>query len=136
MAKRANLTAQHSHNYLLDGYRIVAILMVLSVHIRGYLEGTPAIVKRILGLGAYGVALYFILSGYFSYSSVIKEAKMINYAKKKAIRILPMYYVSLLLTFIVGVFITGEYPLDLKWLYHVFFLICLCRLRIGSGGIQ
>lgn len=96
--------------------------MVLSVHIRGYLDGTPNIVNRMLGLGAYGVALYFILSGYFSYSSVIKEVRVIDYAKKKAIRILPMYYVSLVLTFIVGVFIVGEYPLDLKWLFHTVFV--------------
>lgn len=45
-----------------------------------------------------------------------------DYAKKKAFRILPMYYVSLVLTFLVGVFMTGEYPLDFKWLYHVVFL--------------
>lgn len=86
------------------------------------LEGTPDIINYIMGMGAYGVALYFILSGYFSYSSVSKEKSMSDYVKKKAIRILPIYYVSLVLTFLVGIFITGEYPLDFKWIYHVVFL--------------
>lgn len=121
MIRSDNLTAQQ-HNYFLDCYRILAILMVLSVHIRGYLKGTPESINQGLGIGAYGVALYFILSGYFSYVSVTKEKSIRDYAKKKAIRILPMYYVSLVLTFIVGVFITDQYPLDLKWLYHIVFL--------------
>ena len=116
MKKSDNLTDRQTdrQNYLLDCFRITAILMVLSVHVRGYLEGTPSIVSKILGMGAYGVALYFILSGYFSYVSVVKESRILDYVRKKAIRILPMYYMSLLLTFIVGVFIVGEYPLDLK----------------------
>lgn len=119
MIRNDNLTA---HNYILDCYRILAILMVLSVHIRGYLEDTPGIINQAMGIGAYGVALYFILSGYFSYMSVAKEKSIRDYVKKKAIRILPMYYVSLVLTFIIGVFITAQYPLDLKWLYHTVFL--------------
>lgn len=124
ITKDNNLLEQNStqHNYFLDCYRILAILMVLSVHIRGYLKGTPDIINQAMGIGAYGVALYFILSGYFSYKSVTKEKSIRDYAKKKAIRILPMYYVSLIITFIVGVFITDQYPLDLKWLYHTVFL--------------
>lgn len=70
MIRSDNLTA---YNYILDCYRILAVLMVLSVHIRGYLEGTPGIIDKVMGIGAYGVALYFVLSGYFSYISVVKE---------------------------------------------------------------
>ena len=96
--------------------------MVLSVHVRGHLDGVPVLIDKALSLGAYGVALYFLLSGYFSYPSVKKSTDIKTYARKKSARILPMYYVSLLMTFIVGVFITGEYPLDFKWLYHVSFI--------------
>lgn len=96
--------------------------MVLSVHIRGYLKGTPESISQAMGLDAYGVALYFVLSGYFSYISVSKEKSIRDYVKKKAIRILPMYYLSLVLTFIIGAFITAQYPLDLKWFYHTVFL--------------
>lgn len=38
------------------------------------------------------------------------------------IRIIPMYYVSLILTFLIGTIITKEFPIDWKWIYHVFFL--------------
>lgn len=110
------------HDYLLDMYRILAILMVLSVHINGYLCGKPEMVSKLFSYGAYGVALYFILSGYFSYSSVTKSRSGRQYVWKKAVRILPMYYISLLFTFIVGVFITGAYPLSWEWVWHVFFL--------------
>lgn len=110
-----------TRNYLLDCFRILAVLMVLSVHVSGYLDDVPSAIIKILDLGAYGVALYFLLSGYFAYPSVCKSKTLKDYAIKKAIRILPMYYVSLLLTFVVGV-ILGEYPISIKWLYHVVFL--------------
>ena len=37
-----------------------------------------------MGVVAYGVALYFVLSGYFSYFSAVKEKNMKDYAQKKA----------------------------------------------------
>lgn len=98
-------------------------MMVLSVHIRGGVsEDIPSIVYSLFGYGAYGVALYFILSGYFSYVSVIKEKSYKDYLIKKAIRILPMYYISLLLTFLVDVFVIKKLPLSWEWLYHIVFL--------------
>ena len=35
--------------------------MVLTVHVRGYLEGIPMIISKLFSIGAYGVALYFKL---------------------------------------------------------------------------
>lgn len=109
-------------NYTLDLFRILAVLMVLSVHVRGYLNGIPTLINEIFGLGAYGVALYFLLSGYFSYSSVKKYNTTREYLWNKMVRIIPMYYVSLILTFLIGTIITKEFPIDWKWIYHVFFL--------------
>lgn len=114
---------KEKRNYILDCFRILAIMMVLSVHIRGGVsEDIPVIVNTLFGYGAYGVALYFILSGYFSYSSVVKEKSLKEYAIKKSIRILPMYYISLLLTFLIDVFVFGKLPLSIEWLYHIVFL--------------
>ena len=109
-------------NYGIDCFRILAVLMILSVHIRGNLSGVPSIINKVFGLGAYGVALYFLISGFFSYSSVKKSSDIKDYAIKRAIRILPTYYVSLLLTFILDVFILNDLPISPSWLYHVFFL--------------
>lgn len=110
------------HNYLIDCFRILAISMVLSVHVRGYLTNLTDIINELMELGAYGVALYFIISGYFSVSSVDSCVYFKQYLKKKIIRIVPMYYFSLVLTFLIGGVITHEYPISWKWIYHVFFL--------------
>lgn len=113
---------QKEHNYLIDCFRILALLMVLTVHVSGYLQGMPQIVKRLFAMGAYGVALYFIISGFLSYPSVMKSNSFVKYSKKKMIRILPMYYISLFFTFVLGGLILKEYPITWQWIYSVFFL--------------
>ena len=96
--------------------------MVLTVHVRGYLENIPASISKLFSLGAYGVALYFIISGFLSYESVRKCLNFKQYFKKKVVRILPMYYMSLIATFVVGALLLKVYPIDWKWVYHVFFI--------------
>lgn len=113
---------QTGYNYLIDCFRILAVLMVLTVHVRGYLQGVPSVIDNLFALGAYGVALYFVISGFLSYSSVQKSRSFVEYWKRKSARILPMYYFSLLLTFVVGGLILKEYPITWQWIYHVFFL--------------
>jgi hypothetical protein len=71
------------HNYLIDCFRILAVLMVLSVHIRDDLDNVPSIIYKLFGLGAYGVALYFIISGFLSYRSVVKCKSFETYVHKK-----------------------------------------------------
>ena len=56
--------------------------MVLTVHVRGYLEGIPMIISKLFSIGAYGAALCFIISGYLSYKSrafqvLCKQKKLI-----------------------------------------------------------
>lgn len=108
-------------DYIIDIFRIVAILMVLSVHIRDYLKDVLSIINTIFGFGAYGVALYFMISGYLSYSSVEKSKGLTEYYFKKAVRILPTYYISLFLTFVFDVFVLEEKPLSPLWSYHIVF---------------
>lgn len=110
-----------NRNELLDVLRTMAILMVLSVHIVGYLNGIPNILEQVFRLGAYGVALFFVISGYLGYESVNRCDSVKSYYYKKAIRILPVYYVSLLLTFIYNCFIIKIQPVDIKWIRYIFF---------------
>ncbi|MCD7882761.1 MAG: acyltransferase [Lachnospiraceae bacterium] len=110
------------HDYIIDCWRILAILMVLSVHVNGYLNAVPNLIHRLLSIGAYGVALYFLISGFLSYPSVESSKYMKEYAFKKAIRILPMYYLSLIATFILDALFLGDIELSWKWIYHVFFV--------------
>ena len=46
MERCDNLTDRQTDrqtNYVIDCFRILAVLMVLTVHVRGYLEGIPTI---------------------------------------------------------------------------------------------
>ena len=109
-------------DYIADLLRILAMLMVLTVHVRGYLTSTPGCIYTFMGVGAYGVALYFMISGYLMHGSVIKYSSYAQYIKSRLIRILPMYYISLALTFIFDVIIYKSSSLSWKWLYYVLFL--------------
>lgn len=109
-------------SYMMDFFRVIAVMMVLSVHINGYLNGHPDIVQLFFSLGAYGVSLFFLLSGFFTYSSIQRSKTIKEYIIKKAVRLLPLYYISLLITFILDVLIYKDLPVSWKWLYHVIFL--------------
>ncbi|RKI92757.1 acyltransferase [Parablautia intestinalis] len=68
--------------------------MVLSVHVTQR-TGID------FSVGAYGVQLFFILSGYLAfYSFANKNYSAIEYYKKRAVRILPTYWFCLILVYL------------------------------------
>ena len=81
-------------NYLpqLDGVRGVAILLVVSFHYFGFI--------KIFSLGWIGVDLFFVLSGYLITSRLYATKKEKKYFSKfyinRALRILPVYYLTLI----------------------------------------
>lgn len=113
-----------NRDYSIDCFRILALLMVLSVHFRGGIE-LPIIVDKLFGFGAYGVALYFLISGYLVVESVNRQTSYAAYVFQKAMNILPMYWMSLILTFVIAALWLKKYPVSWEWIYHVF-LISVC----------
>lgn len=79
-------------NSNLDLVRIFSALLVLSVHIAQWagFEFT---------VGAKGVQLFFILSGFLTFHSLERE-KTIDYYKKRIVRILPTYYFTLCMLYL------------------------------------
>lgn len=77
----------------LDIIRIFAAWMVLSVHIYQY-AGID------FSVGAKGVQLFFILSGYLAFASLDGNSSPILYYKKRLVRILPVYWTCLLIIYI------------------------------------
>lgn len=77
----------------LDGVRGLAILLVISFHYFGYMP--------LFSFGWCGVDLFFVLSGYLITSRLIASQKEKNHLKKfyinRALRILPLYYLTLIL---------------------------------------
>ena len=76
----------------LDLLRLLAALMVLAVH-TGQAAGLDAWTRT----GAYGVELFFILSGYLSECSLECSADPLRYYRRRAVRILPAYWLLLVL---------------------------------------
>jgi peptidoglycan/LPS O-acetylase OafA/YrhL len=97
------------HVRSLDGLRGVAILMIMVLHFynEAFMKECYPIVGPILTklalAGIWGVELFLVLSGYLI-TQVLLDSKgqqgyFRNFYSKRALRILPLYYVSLLVVF-------------------------------------
>ncbi len=112
-------------NLNLDIVRIIAAFMVLSVHI-------GQSIGKDFGVGAMGVQLFFILSGYLSFAT-IKNKSPLEYYKSRLIRIIPTYYFCLILLYLKDIVIaihdgnlseTLQGQCSIRFLRYVFFLQC------------
>lgn len=79
-------------NINLDIVRIFATFLVLTVHISQQVGFNFAV-------GAKGVQIFFILSGYLSFKSLAKESSPMKYYRNRLIRILPTYWFCLALVY-------------------------------------
>ncbi|MGN1167793.1 MAG: acyltransferase family protein [Lachnospiraceae bacterium] len=80
-------------NTNLDLVRIFATIMVLSVHVGIY-------VGFDFSVGSWGVQLFFILSGYLAFASLDRNPATLEYYKKRAVRIIPTYWICLILIYL------------------------------------
>lgn len=94
---------------LLDGYRAMAALMVLTTHVAfGTGEILTPILGPILGRMDFGVTLFFLLSGFLLYRPWARAAMTAghgptlgSYALRRAVRIFPAYWAMVLATLLV-----------------------------------
>ena len=89
----------------LDGLRATAVLLVLWAHfpkIEGFqLLNTVIETGARIGVGYFGVDLFFVLSGFLITSNLLKEKKqgtisIWKFYGKRLLRIAPIYYISLI----------------------------------------
>ncbi len=76
-------------------------------------------------LGRFGVELFFVISGYLACFSLSDGRSAFQFYKKRAIKILPLYYFCILYYFVTETFIFRSIPEDafrLKWLRYIFCL--------------
>lgn len=94
------------YNYGLDYMRIFAMLTVVTIHIPIYIN-LPDFIEVVLGRGR-GVYIFFSLSGYLACCSYMKVTSVLSYYKNRILRILPSYYMGLILAFICNGIINGD----------------------------
>ena len=113
----------YEKNLNLDILRIFSAFMVLSVHIGQY-AGID------FSVGAKGVQLFFIMSGYLAFLSLDKDPSPIHYYRKRIIRIVPAYWFCLILICIEDILLGGELQIGKSWgnlvkfLRYFFFAQC------------
>jgi peptidoglycan/LPS O-acetylase OafA/YrhL len=136
MTRRPNL---RGHLPVLDGVRGLAVLMVLLLHFVGNMEPATWAERAIVlvtGYGAYGVELFFVLSGFLItgilYDARTKPHYFRNFYMRRLLRIFPLYYGVLALLFWVAPLLpplkgpTLDFLVDRQawaWLYAVNFYI-------------
>jgi peptidoglycan/LPS O-acetylase OafA/YrhL len=95
----------------LDGLRAIAVLSVVVYHAWQYAgEGGPPFIARICQMGAHGVDLFFVLSGFclaYPYlrrvrAHAVAEFSTAAFAAKRFVRIVPPYWLALGAVVILG----------------------------------
>lgn len=113
--------------------RVFACLWVLAVHWEQRVE-LPGVLHKLCAAGSSGVVIFFVLSGFLAFPSLEREMARhpdwrasVSWLWKRAVRLLPLYYVIILFHFIFYTVIGGV-PIDetgLGW-FRYLFLINYC----------
>jgi peptidoglycan/LPS O-acetylase OafA/YrhL len=124
----APLELPRGHIPALDAIRGLAIVLVTLYRFGGGSDGVARAIEApwLIGLGARGVDLFFVLSGFLItgilFDAKGKEGYFRNFYIRRALRIFPLYYGSLVVILIVAPFLAGKMPAPLGeqawlWLY-------------------
>jgi peptidoglycan/LPS O-acetylase OafA/YrhL len=108
-----NSASKDSHIPVLDGIRGLAILGVLFYHFWGVADARytalPGIARRLFSvaiIGAKGVDLFFVLSGFLITGILLRTKGSNHYFKnfyiRRSLRIFPLYYLTVIGCLVVG----------------------------------
>jgi len=113
----------------LDGLRGLAVLMVFVFHYGGGLASKNLVVQvlgNIVQASWIGIVLFFALSGFLITGSIwdsINEKFLLrNYFIRRALRILPLYLIALLISFLSALSNGLTFNVIRAYLIHLFFL--------------
>lgn len=90
-----------------DYLRLIAAILVIAHHARVLNGAPPRVFGSGLDLGALGVGVFFVISGYLVAGSWARAPRLSSFLAKRALRIFPGLLVALLLTaFVLGPLVT------------------------------
>jgi len=119
---------QRGRIFGLDLLRVISIALVLCSHTSWIYPPSSSLLAKVVDLsGFFGVELFFVMSGYLIGSILFKQflqedygyKSIISFLNRRFIRILPNYYLIILLNIAIGLLI-GYSVLD-SWKYFFFF---------------
>ena len=90
------MAVKKQHNSNLDLVRLLAVFLVFVVHLG---QGFP-LIGEWSAVGAKGVLLFFVLSGYLISQSIDNSTSWKEYIMKRILRIVPAYYIVLILMYL------------------------------------
>src|SRR4051794_28460807 len=96
VARRSSRRVAH-----LSVLRGLAILMVIAAHFN-VTRTSPYAVEISLAFANCGVILFFFLSGFLMDQTLARDNRFFPFAIRRVLRILPMYWVSILVVFATG----------------------------------
>lgn len=112
----------------LDLLRVISIVLVLSSHTSWiYPPGNSLFSKAIDMCGFFGVEIFFVLSGFLIGGIILKQFLqgdyslkiMITFLYRRIMRILPNYYLVILINMLIGTLI--GYSISQSWKYFFFY---------------
>jgi peptidoglycan/LPS O-acetylase OafA/YrhL len=102
--ENSNRAQDHGHISSLDGIRGFALLLVVAYHVQRIDPNLhlPRLLSRAVATGWAGVDLFFVLSGFLITTILLDARPARNYFKvfyvRRCLRILPLYYLVLLVS--------------------------------------
>ncbi len=121
--------SEKKENAGLNMLRAFACLWVVAVHLEQNIA-MPGFLQQFCRAGSTGVEFFFILSGYLAYQSLDRlrgqtgKYGVLDWWKKRAVRILPLYYI-IILFYAVYFSCAGGVPADetgVGWFRYAFLL--------------
>jgi peptidoglycan/LPS O-acetylase OafA/YrhL len=134
----ASPAKKHAHIPELDGVRGIAVLLVMIFHFGGgYAETQHNLLASAIGLGWSGVDLFFVLSGFLITTILLGTRKdphfFRNFYLRRALRILPLYYLYLIAFAFIFLPVAHHYH---KFLSDQIGQLSLYWVHLSNWGVQ
>ncbi len=110
-------------DFALDILRTLACIMVMGVHLGQHIS-IPGALGAFFEKGSTGVGFFFILSGYLAYCSLEKDNNTYSFWIKRAIHVLPLYYLAIVFYFVFYSALNAvpKDPTGLYWIRYIFMI--------------
>src|SRR5580698_3001084 len=88
----------------LDGWRGLAVLLVLILHFQIFYNNHYFFNNRVFGFGEHGVAIFFVLSGFLITNNLCKRPKvdLLRFYIRRFFRLMPAAWAYLLALYVTG----------------------------------